>query len=393
MHYLMFIDRMKRRYEESAPVRFLVSGADHMIRHAVLRDIAADCYRKGHSLFVVDDLECTVPDDYRILKSPGYRLVDGLDGSFCLYDPFQISTLKGISRFRQLLEIFGYDEKQKAKILSYFRFLLYLENLENPSEKPVITIASLAHYNSVMAVEQKIQGLLDSGVISPSQQISLLAKYAECSSAAADFEDILLQLLPFIQGNKTLTETSAGDFVLFRTGELGQDETTRKLILLLLQAGILEADRINFTVVILDRGYGNREGICRFIEGLPQNINIHIISDDIFNICESSRIALLLNRFTARIYSRHCAMSSCREIESICGDIDVIHRTYTETRDRRWRANSPLDILFGNNKTEIYGSTAPVREPRYRKEVIANFDAGTGIIDFMGQTSLFSIRI
>ena len=76
-----------------------------------------------------------------------------------------------------------------------------------------------------------------------------------------------------------------------------------------------------------------------------------------------------MNKFPARIYTRHEDMGSCGKIEAHCGDVDVVKRSFTVTVDRRFRANSAWDMLFGTNKSETEIMNAPVRVPRYRKEV------------------------
>jgi len=68
-----------------------------------------------------------------------------------------------------------------------------------------------------------------------------------------------------------------------------------------------------------------------------------------------------------------------------------VKNSYQVTYDRRLAANRPWDILMGNNKTESYTQTAPAREPRYRKEMILSLAAGSGIVEFMGNTSVFTI--
>ena len=78
-------------------------------------------------------------------------------------------------------------------------------------------------------------------------------------------------------------------------------------------------------------------------------------------------------------------------VEKNCGEIDVPKSTYTTTYDRRWRANTPWDILMGHNRTESYAQLEPVREPKYRKEMIMTLMPGTGIVEYMGEALLFSV--
>lgn len=84
-------------------------------------------------------------------------------------------------------------------------------------------------------------------------------------------------------------------------------------------------------------------------------------------------------------------MSSCEVLEKELGEIDVVKSAYTAQYDRRFKANRPMDILFGKNKVETYNRMAPVREARYRKEDIHSLPAGTGIIQFHGSDTIFTI--
>ncbi|MDO5133295.1 MAG: hypothetical protein Q4D81_09970 [Eubacteriales bacterium] len=391
MHYLMFMERMLRQSYIEEPVRFLFSGTDRIVRRAVLQDIVKRCREKGEPLYIVDDTDSPSRDDYSVLESMGYRIKNGLSGKYCLFDPFRINSMTGTRRLRQLLEVFGYDEMRKAKLLAYFRFLQYLETLGGNTGSEVLSAEMLSEYGTYMAVEEKIQGLLDAGVINARQQISLISKYSEYSAAAADFEDILLLLLPFIRGEDIYASAAPDSAFLIPLGKLGRDEAVRKAVLELLQAGMEERGSEEAAVLVFDRGYGNRKSVSDFLESLPENMDVHVLSEDIFTLCNDSGRAGVLNRFTARVYSRHVDMDSCGKVEKEFGVIDVVHKTYTESYDRRLRANSPFDILFGKNKTDIYGYAAPREEPRYRKEMIARLEPGSGIISFMGQSSSFNV--
>lgn len=83
-------------------------------------------------------------------------------------------------------------------------------------------------------------------------------------------------------------------------------------------------------------------------------------------------------------------MSSCGKIESHCGQIDVVKHSSTVTIDRRYRANSAWNILMGTNRTETAIANAPIKEYRFRKEIINSLHEGTGIIDYAGNKVLFS---
>lgn len=393
MDYLMFIDRITQYQSISPKVQFLVSGNDSAVRNTILNDVLRTCRENEHTLLIVDDTGSSGTVDFNFIRSFGYQVQNGMSGEYCLYNPFQIASVKGMSKIRQLLSILEYDEKQKGKLIAYLSFLRHMEYLEYGNQSMELTLEKLGAYCTTMAIEEKLQHFLDSGIINERQQLMLLAKYSECSAAAADFEDMLFALMPFISGKSIKIGDKKHQALVFQTGELGEDETMRSLVMQLLQFGLEEnrASQAETTVLILDKGYGSRMCVFNLIKALPVHVDVHIFSEDIFTLCDPPGLAMILNRFTARVYSRHLVMSSAEAIEKACGEIDVVKNSYNVTYDRRWRANRPWDVLMRNNKTESYTQMAPVREPRYRKEMILSLAPGNGIVEYMGNTSLFSV--
>lgn len=408
MDYLQFMDRILRSScMNHSQIRYLVTGADPVVRNYVFHDIAGRCRGWGKTLYVVDDTGRRDVIDSGILQDARYNLQNGLSGDRCLYQPFHINSVYGTSRLRQILESLGYNEHQKAKLLGYFHFIMHLETLTSKigvdnsdirtgREKPGtahadLSIDVLCSYSSVCAVEERLQELVDEGIIDERVRINLLSKYAECASAAADFEDMLFILMPFTQGESIHKGASPERALVFPTGEFGEDEAVRTILLQLLRFGLEEGNVGESAVLVFDKGYGQRQSLFSFLSTLPADMEVHVFSDDIFTLSDEASVAGLLNRFSARIYSRHLTMESCKKIEESCGEIDIVKNARTTTYDRRLFSNRPWDILLGTNKAEAYIQGAPVREPQYRKEMICRLSPGSGIIDFMGQTSMFFI--
>ena len=96
-----------------------------------------------------------------------------------------------------------------------------------------------------------------------------------------------------------------------------------------------------------------------------------------------------MSTFPVRIYTRHDAMSSCLKIENCCGQVDGVKRAYHTAVDKRIRASTAFDLLLGTNRTDTEVINAPVREARYRKEMIHSLYTGTAIIDCGGTQTLF----
>lgn len=392
MDCLMFINRIVQQSPHFLNVQYLVSGSDSLIRNAVVSEVLYKCKKNNDTLIIIDDTGDKEMVNYQAIINYGYQLKNGMSGEYCLYNPFRINTIKGISRIRQLLSTMEYDEKQKGKLISYLNFIRHLEFLEHGTQDFELTLNKLGEYCTVMCVEEKLQSLVARGIIDERQQMMLLAKYSECASAGADLEDMFFILMPYISNYDSLQNTCMGQAIIFPTGELGEDEIMKSLIMQLIQFGLEEDTKKETTLLIFDKGYGNRKGIYNLIKSLTSKVNMHVFSEDIFTLGDEATIATVLGRFNARIYSRHAVMSSAEAIEKACGEVEVAKKQKTITYDRRLRANSPWDILLGNNKTEAYTQMAPIREPRYYKEMIMSFISGSGIVEFMGETSVFTIK-
>ena len=391
MNYLTFIVRIMQYNPVPVPVRFLVSGNDAVIRNAVLNNVYRKARASGRRLVIIDDIGSAGAFNLNDITSIGYQVKDGMSGESFLYNPFRISTITDISKMRQLLTALEYDEKRKMKLIAYLGCIKTVEELEKVNVNMVLTLETLNTYSTNMNVEKKLQNLLLGHVIDDGQHMLLLTKYLEICEAAADFEDMLFILSPFINGDNMNTNTRNSQAIVYHMDQLGTDTVMRTVITQLLSFHLETVNGGDTTVVVLDKGYGNRKYMLDFLAALPKDIDVHIFSEDIFTLCDTTNLPMIFNCFTARIFSRHLAMDSCQAIEKFCGEIDVVKNSYTETRDRRWKANKPWDILMGNNKTETYTQNVPTREPRYRKEMIAGFRLGSGIIEYMGNTSLFSV--
>lgn len=387
MDYLTFIDRITRRAPAPFRAQFLVSGSDPAIRNAVLEDVARECREAGRALLVIDDTGNG--EIARLLRSCGYSVQQGFSEARCLWDPLQAGTVKGLSQLRQLLTVLEYDERQKNKLAAYLRFITHIESLWPGGRAEALTAEELGACCTAMAVEELLQALVEQGAIDEDRRMALLVKYSECAAAAADFEDVLLLLTPFIRGEPL--EPEAGQALIFRVDALGEDETLRDVVLHLLRFNLEQKRNPGISVAVLDKGYGQRKNLFNFLKELPPHVPAHLFSEDVFTLCGPADLAMLFNRFSVRIYSRHPVMSSAEAVEQACGEMDVVKNSYHVTYDRRWSANRPWDVLMGRSKTESYAQSTPMRESRYRKEMIVRFSPGTGIVECMGNASLFAV--
>ena len=390
MSYISFLKQVSKNKPVTRPINFLVSGQDTLIGNVVLKNIYEENMRKRKNLLILDDLGNDEILNTSTIRTLGYKIEDGMSGEYLLYNLFQVSTVKEISRLRELLNIMEYNESKKQKLIAYLHFIKHLEALSKKEHNPILTLEVLSNYSSTMLVEKKIQDLLLKNIITSEQQIYFLSKYMEICEAAADFENTLYLLIPYIRGKRSIFENNDCKAFIFKINELGTDVVMKSLLTQLLLYSIEDTSQ-NTTVIILDKGNGAKKYILNFLVSLNKKEELHIFSEDIFTITSASELPMILNKFEVKIYSKHLAMDSCLAIEKTMGDIDIVKKSYTATYDRRWNANKVWDIILGNNKTETYIANPTCREPRYRKEMIASFPKGNGIIEYMGNSSLFSI--
>lgn len=378
-NYLQYINMIQNTVTNNPRLQFLVSGVDPHVRDTVLSNIIVVGRQQNSRLFIVDntrngyDLSNTT-QDYGIVS------VTSGDISLCC-DLLDTNSLQSISRFREILSVLGFNATQAMKINTYLNFVKETERrLDNHVP---LTIGKLEEYSAAILVEYKLEQLVANGKLNEENRQYLLARYSEVAAAAADFEHFLILLTPFIGG----TAPRPDQIVLASLGEFANDDVMRNLICRLLVSHI-KKDPTDTTVLILDDTDDDRDTIIDFLRLLPSAVDVHLFSKDIFSLTDNG-LSTAMNQFPIRIYSRHEDMGSCLRIEKLCGEIDVVKKTTTVSRDRRLRANTPIDMLFNLNKVETEITNAPVREPKFRKEAIQSLPPGAGIVDFAGNKTIF----
>ncbi len=380
MDYLQYMNMVRSDAKNPAPPRFLVSGVDTEVRMVVGNQILASAYSRGLPLFVLDHTK--EERDY----SAGfgrYRVVDALNGEVSLCkDLLNVDSLKGISRLRSLLSDLGFDGNRAMKVVAYLNFVKETERrLGNDGP---LTIRVLEEYGSTILVEWKLKQLVETGKLTEANGQYLLGRYSEVSSAAADFELFLVLFAPFIG-----SQGPSGDMaLLLPVGEFGTDKPMQEMLCKLLLSYINQhsADSV---VLILDDGNGDGACVMDVLKNLPASAEVHMFSDDAFSFDEADR-GVIMNKFAARIYTRHENMGSCEKIEKLCGDVDIVKRSSSTTVDHRFRTNSAWDLFLGTNRSDTETINAPVREPRFRKEYIQRLFPRSGIVDVGGNQTLIS---
>lgn len=383
MNYLRAIDRYCKRSNTfpEAP-NFLVSGCDDLVHRGILSHLLRAASSAGKSLIILDNCNCLTPT---ALENYGFQVRDALSGACALADPFRLDTLAGMVRLRSLLNTLSYTEQQKMSLIAYLNFLLHLEKLENPTAH--IDIGTLANYCTAALVEQKLQSLADRGRITQAEQLHYLTKYMEVSTAAAEFENFLYLLLPFIQGPR-LALDAPGAATVFSVKSLDQDAAFANMLTQLLCMALEDCCQDQVTLVILDRGYGDRTYLLPLLTGT--DIQVHLLSQDVYTICADLQLLSLIDRFSVRLYARHNALESCGYIERALGQMQVTRQSRGVQYDYRWKANSAWDMLLGNNKT-VSTTDSIALEARYPKEMIHCLAAGSAILEMAGQTAIVSI--
>ena len=366
---------------QTHPLRLLVSGADQKVSHLISQQLIHAAFARGSPLFVLDNTQTF--SDFPITLD-GYQAINATRDGVCLCpDLLTPDSLTQISRLRSLLAELGFSSSQAMKVVTYLQFVRETEwRLGNPVP---LTTDLLEEYGATMLVKHKLSQLEALGKISSKTYQYLLGRYAEVSAAAADFELALTLLGPFISGRCPERTTA----ILLPLREFRGDKPMQNLLCKLLCSHLRENPEAS--VFILDDSSCDRSWLTDFLADLPSAADTHLFSRDIFSLSDNARAAVL-NQFQVRIYARHEDMESCRQIESQCGHIDVVKRSTSVSVDRRLRTTSPWDLLFGTNRTDTECFNAPVREPRFRKEMIHSLPSGSSIVDYGGEKLLFNFN-
>lgn len=206
--------------------------------------------------------------------------------------------------------------------------------------------------------------------------------YDETCESAAEFSQFVRISYPFLSGQEIPTKTEQIiSYPLFR-----MEKDMASILLMLLRFKIMDFV-CPPAVLILDKGGCFRKEVNNFILQLPGEL--YMVSDDIISGNEDFK--KLESTFDAEIFSRHSSAQASQELENIFGSHPVRHVTYSIQRDRHWRANTPWDLLLGNDKTETVSTLQPVYEPNFRKELIESLPPGTVVIKFRGQHRMTTI--
>ncbi len=385
--YLALMEETTRVSLQMEPVNFLVSGNDPVIHEHVFTDICDKAYSNGKNIVILDD-NPTI--NLQTVSDIGFKVLLGFSEGLSFADIMDFHTLKGLGRFRGLLGTLGFSEHEKQRLIAYLNFIQYVEQLSSGNENIRWDIDILNGYSTVMLVEMKLQELVSSGIINGEQQRYLLSKYAEVCSAGADFENTFYFLLPFVNGSEKSFHKEKQIAYLFSMKEFSRDQVMKQIAAQTVMDALEDSAFGNAELVITDEGTGKNRYLLELIENLSRNYPVHLLTGDMFTIGDSHTARQIFNQFHARIYGRHISMASCEAASSALGQEQIIKQSYSVTYDRRWRANTPWDILFGKNKTEVYGSN-PVWEAKYTKECIHTLPTGEGIIEYMGNSTVFNV--
>lgn len=381
MNYLQFIDSIQQNQPALSGLHFLVSGVDSRVRCIIGQDILSSSFARGKILLVVNNIQ----NNNEIINNFGqYRIVNALDGKVSLCpDLLNVNSIDNISRLRTVLADLEFDTARTMRVITYLKFISETEKRLNGSVD--LSISILEQYGSVSLVQNKLKELVKKRKISSENYNYLLERYSEVSSAAADFENVLVLLSPFL-GDMEPQQNMA---LMFPIGKFTNDKPMQEMLCKFLT--FYAAQNVEHIVIlILDDGNGqDRKHIINILKSIHVNTEVHMFSNDAFSL-DDDCLSVIMNAFQVRIYTRHSNMLSCEKISQQCGQIDVVKHSSTITIDRRFRANSAWDMLLGTNRTETSISNAPVKEYRFQKEQINSFLEGTGIVDYEGNKVLFS---
>lgn len=379
MNYLQYIHSVYPPEHAGINIRYLVSGVDLRVRQILGQYIVNSIYDSGKILFILDSTQ----SGNEMVNFGRFKIMNPLNGDVALcHDLLEVSSLKKISRLRSLLAEFGFEDTKIMKIVSYLSFVQETER--RLGNNGPLSVETLEEYGGTMLVNWKLRQLVERGLLSDESCEYLLSRYTEVSSAAADFEMFLVMLAPFLGG---ICQPCAGTGIHLTVGEFETDRPIQEVLCRLMISFIKEKPT-TCSVLIVDDGKCDRNCIIDVLKNLPTATDVHLFTADAFSLGEQD-LSVLMSTFPVRIYSRHDSMSSCAKVESFCGHIDVVKRSYTTSVDKRIRTSTAFDMLLGSNRTETEICNASVLEARYRKETINALCPGTAIIDCGGTQTLF----
>lgn len=365
---------------EQNDIRCLISGIDTRVHAIFAKHIVKSIYDHDKILFILNNTHSNID-----LNFGNFKVLNPLDGEVNLCsDLFNVFSPKEMSRFRSLLKKLGFEQIKIMQIISYLSFIKETET--RLGNNAPISIETLEEYSGTILVQHKLRKLVERKRLSDESYNYLLRRYAEVSSAAADFEMFLLLFAPFI-GEKSTPQPSKRTAVHLTVGEYATDPLMQE-VMCSLMLSFIKKNPEDCSVLIIDDAKSDSACIIDVLKNLPTTTEVHMFTKDAFSL-DDEELNLLMHIFPVRIYTRHDSMDSCAKIEECCGYIDVVKKSYSTAVDKRIRASTAFDMLFGTNRTETEARNAPVKEARYRKEMIYSFSMGSVIIDCNGMQVLF----
>lgn len=125
----------------------------------------------------------------------------------------------------------------------------------------------LLSMDQVIQVDMKLYSLMKQGLIDGTQREYFQARYAEVSAAGADFEHALLLLEPLITGLDIPFQND--EIMMYSISQFDGDPTVKNLVVLLLLHYIREHRCDNYSVLVLDKGHGERASLYEFVNRFP----------------------------------------------------------------------------------------------------------------------------
>ena len=364
---------------------WLVSGQDLLCGSTLLKAELVESVKRNYIHVLV------VPEDCMNLVSTihpmsGLVIHGALPTYTASYFPVFTPELneERISRFLQLLNLYGMSESDIDRANEYLSFICELEGMNNTRS---VSLCSdlIKKYSSISAVETVINSLVERSTITPSQYRQLIEKYSEVSPAAPTIENFLNSLNNtfFWKSNRARKIALLGerDCVVFMLKK-NMDMAKRKYLFQMIAWDISDASSMGKKVVVTvlesKKKYG--EEISLFLEQVDGYARVSLYSDDLFMGHSEELQETIMGYFSNYIYSYHQSMKSCSIISKQCGEIPVVRNSYSCDRDRRSSNNKLIDRMFNMNRVDHYVQHVPVWEPKFREEDIHSMPPGTCLV-------------
>lgn len=389
MNAISIIDEHRNTYCEIPSI--MVSGADGMVKQVIFQKWFDMAYETGAPHIVIDLSK--MGELKNVMNQYGVRIGAYIPGNNC-FSVFDGDDIDSEDRLRVWMGNAGWSEEKKDKAISYLLFLMHMNELETGTQGK-LGMELCVKYSAPKEFENRVQQLVNQGILGHYEQINILGKYSELSSAAPDLENLLTggSITEGMTNEREIEfENLRGNNALYVHLGKVRDEYTRKNILNAVKGKIdnymYQQNMVRPVITIYSKGKLSDNVISEFVNDLEEIGQILLVTDNIFGINDSGE---LQQNFSMRIYSRHTVMDAAEKVQDAFGYIYVRKKSYAVAQDMHQRSRGIIDRILKTDVVRTETISEPRPEAKYRKEDIVAFPPGYCIVSYSGQDMIMQL--